>query len=95
MACVRIKDGILTVGGKTLRIETNEGVVMFEDHPYCGPMPVDRNGNGRNLAPDHSFWRRVTLWYEKGKKIGRTGFCVTSAEYAPRKESERAAGEKR
>jgi hypothetical protein len=69
-------------GGQTHRIETYLGVVLFEDHPYCGPLPCNKDGNGRNLAASHPFWTAVSRWYATGKRtrrVGRNLWCVTCA----------------
>jgi hypothetical protein len=68
--------GTVTIGGDTLRIETSAGVVMFEWHPHCGPMPIKRNGSERELGPKHPFWRAVSLWDQQGKRIGPNDFAM-------------------
>ena len=61
--------GALHVGGPELTIETHGRVYRFEWHSYCGPMPVDRNGNGRHLGHRDPFWVAVSHWAEQGKKL--------------------------
>ena len=68
--------GSLMVAGPTLLIDTSKGVVAFEWHSYCGPMPVHRQtGEGRNLPARHPFWNAVQRWLDAGATIveGRSG----------------------
>lgn len=61
----------ILVGGPTIRIATNHGVVGFEWHDYLGPMPVSlkrgHEGDGRLLKPGHDFWNKVTDWAQAGR----------------------------
>ena len=60
------------IGGETLTISTSKGDIAFEMHRYCGPMPINRRtGSGRNLPPQHPFWRAVTEWIENGMIVER------------------------
>jgi hypothetical protein len=47
--------------------------VLFEDHPYLGPCPVDRKGAGRILPEAHWFWRTVSQWAQQGGKTDSLG----------------------
>ena len=64
-------DRIIAVGGKKWR---------FEDHPYCGPMTVGKNGDPVKEPPESSpFWDAVNLWYAQGKRTQQAGnetWCV-------------------
>jgi hypothetical protein len=66
-------------GGEDRRILVRGKVELFEDHPYCGPMPVRKDGRERHLGPRHPFWQAVTDWYRCGKPVDDEGFCL----YAP------------
>jgi hypothetical protein len=70
--CFAIANGIVTVGGPIILIDTAKGVVAFEWHSYFGPMPVRRTrgmvGDERRLADNHPFWAKVTRWAEAGKQ---------------------------
>jgi hypothetical protein len=45
--------------------------IHFEDHGYCGPMPMsERTFNGIHLGHTHPFWNAVTEWYAAGKPVG-------------------------
>lgn len=72
----------VSFGGPTLRINVGGRVVLFEEHRYCGPLPVDAQGNGRSLGPRHSFWRSVTDWYRLGKPLNPDGTCRWVKEVA-------------
>jgi len=61
--------GCLLIGGPSLSIFTSRGEVLFEDHVYCGPMPVTKTGLGRALPEAHPFWAAVTTWYATGKHL--------------------------
>ncbi|MEN6585743.1 MAG: hypothetical protein ABFE02_06800, partial [Sulfuricella sp.] len=41
----------------------------FEDHPYCGPVVIGKNGDPlENQPPESSpFWEAVNCWYRQGK----------------------------
>lgn len=70
--CIPIHNGIVTVGGPIIRIATNHGIVAFEWHSFCGPMPVSlckgRVGDERVLPGKHDFWRKVSIWAQNGRK---------------------------
>ena len=68
--CIPIAGGVVMVGGRQLLIATSRGVVAFEWHSYCGPMPVDRQtGRGRDLPAKHPFWNSVTCWLKDGAPL--------------------------
>lgn len=69
MPCLKIKNGFLSVGGKVFKIKVGEQIFEFEDHSYCGPMPI------KKVGPMHYFWTAVTLWCQQGKKINSEGLC--------------------
>ena len=77
--CIPIGNGIVTVGGPTIRIATSAGTVAFEWHDYLGPMPISLKrgceGEGRNLSAGHPFWSQVTRWCEQGRVV-RDGWAV-------------------
>ena len=79
MTCIHFGGALLNVGGPTLKIDTAKGVVAFEWHSYCGPMPVSlakgRVGSERVLPDNHPFWAKVTRWIENGK-LTRNGWAV-------------------
>lgn len=59
-------------GGPLYQIYVDGKWILFEDHHYCGPMPLDRRDlEPRTLGPRHKFWAKVTEWYKAGKKTGR------------------------
>lgn len=44
---------------------------LFEDHPYCGPIVLGKNGDPLTNQPPESspFWDAVSYWYQQGKQI--------------------------
>lgn len=50
----------IDVGGKRFR---------FEYHRYCGPMPVNRDGEVRISPVPKAFWEAVTVWCKQGKRL--------------------------
>jgi hypothetical protein len=58
------------------KINIRGRVIFFEDHPFCGPMPVTAKGMGMNLAPNHPFWTEVSKWYQQGKQVSGKNTCV-------------------
>lgn len=64
--------GCILAGGPLYQIYVDGEWILFEDHRYCGPMPLDKRTLGeRSLGPRHPFWTKVTEWYQGGKKTGR------------------------
>ena len=58
-------DRLIYVAGKRWR---------FEDHPYCGPIPIGKNGAPVREPPENSpFWEAVSLWHEQGKRTQQFG----------------------
>jgi hypothetical protein len=79
--------GVVCYGGDTLRINCGNGVYQhFEDHPYCGPMPVHKV-TGEPLkggpGPRHPFWKAVECWYKQGKRTTDDGRCIWHHEPKP------------
>ena len=54
-------------GGPVYSIDVGGQRIMFEMHPYLGPVPVGKRGNERRLGPRHPFWQAVTWWQEQGR----------------------------
>lgn len=83
-SCVRVPMGtgyaLLLKGGRDYEVEINGEVILFEDHPYCGPMPLIRSGAKRGqervLGPRHRFWKVMEWWYQQGKQLDEHGRCV-------------------
>lgn len=65
----------LDLGGPEYTIVIGGKRFTFEDHRYCGPMPTDKRGNGRDLGERHVFWTAVTFWYQQGKAFNEDGTC--------------------
>ena len=62
----------IMTGGELYQIHVDGVWILFEDHHYCGPMPLDkRTLDERKLGPRHHFWAAVSAWYLGGKKTGR------------------------
>lgn len=47
---------------------------LFEDHHYCGPVVLGKNGDPLSVQPSENspFWSAVSLWYQQGKRINET-----------------------
>lgn len=56
-------------------IDRNNRRWRFEDHRYCGPVAVDRNGDPLKEQPEDEspFWEAVECWYQQGKPTKETG----------------------
>lgn len=52
-------------------------VIRFEMHPFCGPMPCDKNGKGIHLVPSHPFWAAVTEWDRERTRAAQEAAKVT------------------
>jgi len=68
----------ILIGGKDYLIKDRSGKEWkFEDHPYCGPIVLDKKGDPKNKQPkvNSLFWESVNLWYSQGKKINEC-LCV-------------------
>jgi len=74
----------ILAGGPTLIISVGGKDERFEEHPYCGPMPVNARGEERTLRPRHAFWTAVTQWYAGGKQILPDGRCEWHPKPDPR-----------
>lgn len=80
MTChhVAFPDGsaaILKLGPPTLRIEVDGRIYPFEDHGYCGPTPLDKRGEPKDLGPRHRFWHAVTCWAAQGRELDASGLA--------------------
>lgn len=49
--------------------------MRFEDHRYCGPVPINKRDEEKKLAPNHRFWEAVTQWYQAGRPMNPDGTC--------------------
>lgn len=43
----------------------------FEDHPYCGPVVLGKNGDVLTIQPSErsTFWQHINAWYQQGKQF--------------------------
>jgi hypothetical protein len=73
----------ICTGGPKRKIRIDGKPYLFEEHPYCGPLPVRADGDARPLGAAHPFWTAVTEWWQAGRRIDRDGWCVW--ELAPPK----------
>lgn len=71
----------ISMGGPTLKISVNGKILSFEDHPYCGPTLLKRNGDPAVHQPS-TFLNAVTLWYQQGKRL-EDGLCRWDTEPQP------------
>jgi len=68
-------------GGPVRHLTVGNKNYQFEDHPYCGPVVLDKNGEPLEKQPGEldTFWTHVNAWYAQGKKtktIGDQVWCV-------------------
>lgn len=76
---VTLPDGTqchVSVGGPTLRIEVDGKTYPFEHHPQCGPCPLNKRGDPKELGPRHRFWHAVSCWSQRGSKTDDTGLAA-------------------
>ena len=59
----------ISFGGPEYWISVGDKVMRFEDHHYCGPSVLGRDGDPlANQPPESSpFWEAVNCWYQQGK----------------------------
>lgn len=74
----------ISFGGPELHLSADKNY-RFEDHPYCGPVVVDRHGDPLTNQPGELslFWTHVNAWYQQGKQTKRIGdqtWCVYETE---------------
>lgn len=66
---IRIPNGIVTVGGPTLRMPVGNGrVIAFEMHRYFGPMPMTKTGE-EMIRPPMLFYSAYELWDNGGRMV--------------------------
>jgi len=59
----------ISVGGPDINLFAGGRIWRFEDHPYCGPMLINKDGSSAKEPPPNSiFWKEVSKWYQSGKK---------------------------
>lgn len=67
----------LSVGGPDRTIQVDGVRYRFEMHPYCGPCPLDDDGEPLE-EPDafpKRFWEAVSHW-AKNQKTDADGLCI-------------------
>lgn len=81
-------------GGPILHL-TAQRRCRFEDHPYCGPVLVDRCGTPTAEQPGDldTFWLHYEAWARQGKRTrvhGDKAWCVyeTDMQAARRRHAE-------
>jgi hypothetical protein len=63
----------ISIGGPTYAISGTK-VHYFEDHPYCGPMFTNKQGDEvKAPPPTDPVWNRINTWYRQGKKFEEFG----------------------
>ncbi len=79
MPFFKMHDGSIahvSLAGPERVIEVDGTLYRFEDHPVCGPTPLNKRGDPRHLRQRHRFWTAVTQWYEGGKKLDAQGRAI-------------------
>jgi hypothetical protein len=70
MPCVHGNGWVLTLGGNEYIIKRGNVSILFEWHPWFGPVPMNRRtGSDRQLGSRHWFWHAVTCWDKQGRKV--------------------------
>ena len=61
----------IRLGGAICRMDIHGKRVNFEDHPYLGPICVDRHGEPLKEQPDADalFFEHYEAWREQGKQL--------------------------
>lgn len=58
---------------------TRRGNIRFEEHPYCGPLFVNKDGSEskRHVPESHPFWDNYEKWVANGKRTANGFACLT------------------
>lgn len=64
----------ISFAGPTYRITCGKWR-EFEDHHYCGPIFIGKDGDPLEVQPksDDAVWSHVNAWYQQGKKFITVG----------------------
>ena len=73
MTCHRIPGAIICMGGPTIKL----GIWLFEMHPYCGPMRLNKDMSGSKADFPAGFWPIFEKWQKAGQRIGEDGYGIT------------------
>ena len=63
------------------RISVDGKIFVFEMHPRCGPVALNRRGEPSENQPQ-SFLRAASLWIEQGQRV-EGGLCFWEHPPAP------------
>ena len=79
----------ISMGGNIYFISENSKKWMFEDHPTCGPVVLNKNGDPLNNQPGEmsKFWEIVSLWYAQGKQtkqVNNENWCIWEKPTMPK-----------
>lgn len=57
------------LGGPVYRLRCGKWRA-FEDHPYCGPIFIGKDGDPLDVQPSErdAVWSHVNAWYQQGKQ---------------------------
>jgi len=64
-----VRVGHVTLAGPELTIEAGGKLFTFEWHSYCGPIPLNKRGDPKELGERSPFWQAITFWIEQGKRL--------------------------
>lgn len=61
---------IAFAGPERMILDSNRRKWKFEDHHYCGPIVLGKDGDPLDVQPQENspFWSAVNLWYAQGKR---------------------------
>lgn len=69
MTCIKIPNGILCVGGPTVKL----GKYRFEMHSYHGPIKLKKNGDPARTYFGSDFWPLLERWQKLGSNVDTDG----------------------
>lgn len=72
----------ISLGGPDRKISVGGKILTFEDHPYCGPVLLKRNGDPARHQPN-DFLEAASLWCQQGRRLDENGIAIWDTESKP------------
>lgn len=83
MTCKHVGGAIICSGGATIKL----GTWLFEMHPYCGPMRLNKDMSGSKADFPKQFWPIFKRWQNAGEKVDENGNGIIDQVYGrPRRD---------
>lgn len=78
MPCVEFAGGVVCYSDAYKLKDGNGKVWLFENHRYCGPMTLKKNGDpcARQPGARSPFWPAYAKWFKRNFKKGPDGWPV-------------------